>query len=167
MRNQLLSTLTPSPSPLSMTKDWVSNHEEHLTYVRERLASKRQTVMFSATMPKALEDKLEATWRDTASQEGVEALLPTQRIMIGGDQDSDSDTLEPIQTNSSSVSPSACHTIDATNAKTYAFVSPHSTINIGWNEMRNQLLSTLTPSPSPYYQQPAVEDANQSSTNYY
>ena len=48
--------------------------------------------MFSATMPKALEDKLEATWRDTASQEGVEALLPTQRIMIGGDQDSDSDT---------------------------------------------------------------------------
>ena len=70
----------------------VNDYEEHLTYVRERLASKRQTVMFSATMPKALEDKLEATWRDTASQEGVEALLPTQRIMIGGDQDSDSDT---------------------------------------------------------------------------
>ena len=58
-------------------------------------------------------------------------------------------TLEPIQTNSSSVSPSACHTIDATNAKTFAFVSPHSNVTIGWNEMRNQLLSTLTPSPSP------------------
>lgn len=41
----------------------VSDYEEHLGYVRERLALTRQTVMFSATMPKYLEDKLEAIWR--------------------------------------------------------------------------------------------------------
>jgi ATP-dependent RNA helicase DDX5/DBP2 len=69
----------------------VNDYEEHLTYVRERLSLKRQTVMFSATMPKALEEKLEATWRGTP--DGAPSPQPTQRVMLcpGSDDESDDD----------------------------------------------------------------------------
>ena len=97
----------------------VNDYEEHLTYVRNALAPQRQTVMFSATMPRNLEEKLEATWRGEGS--ASLSALPTQRVMLCArkevaSSDDEADLGERANAGSSSSSSSSSTTSTSTTS---------------------------------------------------
>ena len=77
MRNQLLSTLTPSPSPLSMTKDWVSNHYKWIVWKAASYACK-----FPNHCGPSYDDQADPRYNDaTTNRDDVLNWFTSQRVL--------------------------------------------------------------------------------------